>query len=309
VIGVEDDAAAVLSSHRDRMRSIDSLLPEPDPLPEAVDGDTALAVAGAAGLARRILVDPTSLAATWGAVDQRWLLAQVTGPPAMAALLARWREHLAGPPAPGSDSSAIVGWPSRDVAMTPVFLTHGLIPDLVIAVRPAGRPTDATSTTSAAINVRRANPADLDDVVALRMEEVRFGAQLSGLPQRPSTAALMRDRYAAALAADQPWVWLADRDGEAIGLVSVTVGEQAAWIAPHVAATPVAYIDCAAVAPAHRSSGVAAALIRHVHHTLDAAGVAVTLLHYGALNPLSAPFWHRSGYRPLRTRWQLSPAR
>jgi hypothetical protein len=36
---------------------------------------------------------------------------------------------------------------------------------------------------------------------------------------------------------------------------------------------------------------------------------AVTLLHYAALNPLSAPFWHRSGYRPLSTRWKLTLAR
>jgi GNAT superfamily N-acetyltransferase len=302
----DDDAAMVLSGHRARMRSIDPLLPEPGPLPATVEGETLLTVAGAIGLARRILTGPDSLAATWGAVDQRWLLAQVTGPAAMAALLARWREHLVGPPAAGGDSSAIVMWPSRDVAMTSVFVAHGLIPDLMIAVRPAGRPTAATS---ASVNVRCATPADLDDVVALRMEEIRFGAQLSGLPERPNTAALMRDRYAAALAADQPWVWLAEHDGQPIGLVSVTVGEQTAWIAPHVAAAAVAYIDCAAVAPSRRSGGVAAALIHHVHQAIDAAGIAATLLHYSPLNPLSAPFWHRSGYRPLRTRWQLSPAR
>ena len=41
---------------------------------------------------------------------------------------------------------------------------------------------------------------------------------------------------------------------------------------------------------------------------LDAAGVAVTLVHHGQLNPLSAPIWSRMGYRPLRTGWEIRPA-
>lgn len=304
---LEHDTAAVLSSHRERLRTIDPLLPEPTPLPEAADGHTPLAVPGAVGLVRRVVVDPDDLSATWGALDQWWLTAQVTGPAAMAALLVRWREHLASqhPPA-GPDSAAIVSWPSRDLTMTRVFIAHGLVPDLVIAVRPAGRPQVAAP---AAVQVRRATAADLDVVVALRLEEVRFGAQLSGPPARPATATLMRAQYAAKLATDQPWVWLAEYNGQSVGLVSVVVGQDAASFAPFVAAAPVAYVDCAVVAPTHRGGSVGAALIGYVHHVLDQAGVAATLLHYYSLNPLSAPFWHRSGYRPLRTRWQASPAR
>ena len=41
---------------------------------------------------------------------------------------------------------------------------------------------------------------------------------------------------------------------------------------------------------------------------LDAAGVAVTLLHHSQVNPLSAPFWYRMGYRPLWTSWEARPA-
>lgn len=94
-----------------------------------------------------------------------------------------------------------------------------------------------------------------------------------------------------------------------MGLISVTVGDQAAWTAPLVAAAPIAYVDCAAVSPARRGGGIAAALIHEVHRALHDAGFAATLLHYSALNPLSGPFWHRSGYRPLHTRWELGPAR
>ena len=33
-----------------------------------------------------------------------------------------------------------------------------------------------------------------------------------------------------------------------------------------------------------------------------------TLPHYAQLNPLSAPFWSRMGYRPLWTGWEVRPA-
>jgi hypothetical protein len=57
-----------------------------------------------------------------------------------------------------------------------------------------------------------------------------------------------------------------------------------------------------------RSGGVGAALVAVAHAALDPAGVDLTLLRYAVLNPLSAPFWHRCGYRPLWTWWAVSPA-
>ena len=53
---------------------------------------------------------------------------------------------------------------------------------------------------------------------------------------------------------------------------------------------------------------VAEALVRQVHAVLDARGVDTTLLHYAQLNPLSARFWSRMGYRPLWTGWEVRPA-
>ena len=34
----------------------------------------------------------------------------------------------------------------------------------------------------------------------------------------------------------------------------------------------------------------------------------LTLLHHSQVNPLSAPFWYRMGYRPLWTSWEARPA-
>jgi hypothetical protein len=36
--------------------------------------------------------------------------------------------------------------------------------------------------------------------------------------------------------------------------------------------------------------------------------VGVSVLNYAAMNPLSGPFWHRMGYRPVWTTWEVRPA-
>jgi len=53
-----------------------------------------------------------------------------------------------------------------------------------------------------------------------------------------------------------------------------------------------------------------AALVKRAHDELDARGISITLLHYAQLNPLSAPFWSRMGYRrcgPASSRARRSP--
>ena len=68
------------------------------------------------------------------------------------------------------------------------------------------------------------------------------------------------------------------------------------------------YLQTMFVRPGERGTGVGAALVRHLHAVLDARGVDAVLLHYAQLNPLSAPFWNRMGYRPLWTGWEVRPA-
>jgi GNAT superfamily N-acetyltransferase len=62
------------------------------------------------------------------------------------------------------------------------------------------------------------------------------------------------------------------------------------------------------VLPSQRGTGVGTALTAELHQEAQAAGIAVTLLHYAQVNPLSAPFWSQHGYRPLWTVWETRPA-
>ena len=127
--------------------------------------------------------------------------------------------------------------------------------------------------------------------------------------ERPDTLPALRLQAAGLLAGPSPWTWLAERDGEAVAMLAAQRPEAAGWIAPMTGLAPAAYLTLMFVRPEDRGSGVAGALVDEFHRAAGTAGVAVTLLHYAQLNPLSVPFWSRRGYRPLWTTWQATPAR
>jgi GNAT superfamily N-acetyltransferase len=148
----------------------------------------------------------------------------------------------------------------------------------------------------------------LDQVVRLGMETIRYDAHFGTVIERPETPAALRREAGQVLAAPDPWVWLAERDGAPIGLLYAERPELAGWIAPMVRAAPVAYLELMDVLPRDRGRGVAAALVSQLHRAADESGIAVMLLHYEQVNPLSGPFWNQQGYRPLWTQWEARPA-
>jgi GNAT superfamily N-acetyltransferase len=187
--------------------------------------------------------------------------------------------------------------------MTPLFLDRGLSPMRVLAVRPAGRPGPAPSDA-----VRPMTATDLDDVIGLHLEEIRWGVDLGGPPLRAEAADVARSGYTRLLHNDDPWTWVAEKNGRVVGMITVAPPRPAAWFGSLSSASSPAYVGTTVVAPAERSGGVGTALVGAAHAALDRAGVDLVLLHYNPLNPLSAPFWHRCGYRPLWTWWSVTPA-
>ena len=286
----------------------------------------------ATGTCEHWVGDAESLELSWGAARRFQLAPQIAGPDvagALDGLLSQWRDHLAAVPGTGDeDAAALVMWPSRDIDGIRTLLRRGLAPMDVIAARPTGRhpagPTDApprraeglavsaspdASPAQRGLRIRRAGPADIDAVVRLGVEVIRFDAHFGGVTERPGTAAAMRREAAGLLAGREPWTWLAERDGTAIGLLAAQRPEAASWIAPMVRPAPAAYLMLMFVLPGERASGVGGALTARLHREVAAAGVAVTLLHYEQSNPLSVPFWSQRGYRPLWTSWAARPAR
>jgi GNAT superfamily N-acetyltransferase len=200
----------------------------------------------------------------------------------------------------------VITWPSRDAGGVPALLRHGFAPLAVVAARTARPPRP---TAPADPQIRRAGPADVEAVTALGVQLVRYDAQFGGVVERPETEAGLRTECEKLLAEPEPWVWLAERDGEALGVLIAERPERATWIAPLARPAPVAYLQQGFVRSGLRGAGLGARLTEHFHAAADAAGVAVTLLHYAQVNPLSVPFWSQQGYRPLRTSWEVRPAR
>jgi GNAT superfamily N-acetyltransferase len=268
-----------------------------------------------------------SLDLSWGAARRFQLSAAVAGPDVAGGLdelLTLWRDHVAELPGTGDeDTAAVVHWPSRDVDGIATLLRRGLDPLEVLAARSAPRraPVNSTSNSTSVIPngpvlrpapaflIRRAGPGDIEAVARLGLGIVRFDSLFTAVNERPDTLAALRREAADLLAGPDPWTWLAERDGEAVGVLSAQRPEAAGWIALMVRPAPAAYLVLMFVEPAERGTGVGAALTDRFHAEADAAGVAVTLLHHAQLNPLSAPFWNRQGYRPLWTSWQARPAR
>lgn len=312
-----------------RWQEIDPLLPEPGPLPAGCG--TEFTIAGGAGgpaaaatCAHREAT-PGSLDTAWSTTRRFQLAPQIIGPDigsTLDRLLGQWRDHLAGLPDTDSpDTAAVLNWPSRDIDGVKALVRRGFAPMAVVAARttgrrpggPAGRSAPGEESGNrprpASVRIRRARPADVDAVVRLGLEVIRYDAHFSNGGVGPDTVRALRRESDDMLAGAEPWIWLAERDGQAIGLLAAQRPELAGWIAPLVRQAPVAYVMLMFVAPGERASGIGAELVARLHADIHAAGVPVTLLHYEQLNPLSAPFWSQQGYRPLWLTWQARPAR
>jgi GNAT superfamily N-acetyltransferase len=267
----------------------------------------------AAGSCSHWAAEPGSLDLIEGAAQRFRLTPYVTGSDVVAALdglLSRWRDHLATvPEAAGDDTAAAICWPSRDVAGVRALVAHGLTPLGVIAARSSSRRTAAVAGCPPGVRIRRATPADLDVVARMAMEVVRFDAHFGGVIERPEAAEALRAELAGLLGEPAPWTWLAERDGDPVGLLIAERPEAAGWIAPRTCESPAAYLLALFVMPAERAAGVGAALTWQLHRTAAAARVSVILLQYEQVNPLAVPFWGCQGYRPLWTTWEARPAR
>jgi GNAT superfamily N-acetyltransferase len=316
-----------------RWQGLDSLLPDPGDLPEGCMAP--LVASGTNGRPAALAVchhqhvSAGTLNQTWGTAGRFSLIPRLREADTAAALddlLGQWRDHLAGlTEASADDTAAMITWPSRDVSGVNTLLRHGMQALTVIAVRSAGPapagpapagpapagPAPAGPAPAAGdgnLVIREAGPADLDIVTEFEMGVIGYDGLFGAAILRPATESLVRAETQAALAARPAWAWLAERDGRPVGLLHVQPPDQSGWIAGMTRPGVTAYLQTMFVRPGQRGGGIGAALVRHVHAVLDGRGVQTTLLHYAQMNPLSAPFWNRMGYRPLWSGWEVRPA-
>jgi GNAT superfamily N-acetyltransferase len=299
-----------------RWQAVDPLLPDPSAMPAGcgepiVAGTEGRHISGL-GICVHQHVPAESLNQTWGPADRFTLVPRLTGQDISTTndeLLTRWRDHLAGIGATrGTDTSATVVWPTRDITGVRPLLRHGLQPLTVIAarVRPSGpqaRPRNAFGVT-----IRAADADDEEQVLDLELRLIRYDMHFGGPVWRPATQSLVRADIRDGLRRQVNWTWLAERNGRAVGLLVAQPPQESGWIAGMTSHAPAAYLQTMFVDSRERGTGIGSALVRTLHAQLDTQGVAVTLLHHSQVNPLSGPFWNRMGYRPLWTSWEARPA-
>ncbi|PXY24797.1 N-acetyltransferase [Prauserella sp. PE36] len=222
------------------------------------------------------------------------------GGEAMSALLGALRQRLARE-SPGPDSACTVTWPSLDTGVVPALLRHGLTPSAVLAVRERA---PVPEVRAGGVDVRAATGADAEDLAGLWLDELRYAALVGPAVERPDAARRLLAELRRTLARGEP-VWLAEAEGVPVGLAVC------AWPAPapdRIANGLWARVGTVSVAPEARGTGVGRTLMATAHRELLARGAHGTYLFYSPHNALSSVFWHRQGYRPLWTIWEVRPA-
>lgn len=296
-----------------RFAALDPLLPAAAPDPDGEVLTAALPdgrrVAGVLSRTVHPRGTPTSL---WSARDT-WELFPLLGESAgsgMDVLLKAWRRLIDRVGVPDLDSAVVVTWPSRDAEGSQALLAHGFQPLSVLAVRqPARSGPPARVWAPAGVTVRRATSADIEVAVQLALAELAYSAMVGSTIVRPDAADIKRGTLAYRIGhGDQ--VWLAERDGVAIGLAEcwLTEADPRAQRQFPVPAGRWGYVNALSVLPGARGTGIGQAMMAWVHRELHRAGAIGTYLYYNPPNPLSSVFWPRQGYRPLWTIWETRPA-
>lgn len=304
------DLERVHAAHVERVAGIDPVLRLG--LPDPSDAATVLTAGSrVAALADVTEVDPTSSAGLWVAARTHRLVLRC----AEGSTAAEVDDVLddfdalvdADPAASGADVVASVSIASRDVGLVGLLVARGFVPGTVLALNRDVR-TDVPIAPAAGAAVRPAVASDLDEVLRAHVAVQAFDARFGSVPRRRGVAAVVRPALVGAMTGHPGWQWVAEVDGRVVGVCQLEPPEEVGWVTGAVDAGRVAYLTLLHVDPGTRGGGVGQALVGTAHAHARAQGVDAVLLHHGGLNPLSAPFWARAGYRPVVTGWVRRPA-
>lgn len=301
----------------------------------------------AAGVVAVTDVGPASPGATARALREHRLRARAAGPDvtaATAALLDAWVDRArrgadpepAGPPPADDVAPALrpvpaahglaVAWPSRDTEAVAALAGRGMYPAVHLAARQHARPSDGGASPPAGVVLRDATVADVAAVVEHQLAELAYDELVGAARVRAAARGSMTPLVAAAVSREDSVVLVAVPDGgrpttpadgprhvpdEVLGVVAVEPPQRSSWVAGAVDRGPVAYVVLLHVSPRARGAALGAALVgAALARVRELSGPdTVVLLHHGVLNPLSAPFWARHGFRPVLTTWELPVTR
>lgn len=304
-------AGTLLDAQTTRFEQVDPLLPPAAPPPEG-HVLTAARPGGdrVAGVLTRSEFEPGTATTLWSALElyEMHPLLGAAGGAGMDGLLREWA-RLFERRTVGADSACLLIWPSRDAEAAQPLLAHGFTPLTNLAVRPVRAGAPVRRAPQAGVTVRLATAADTETVVALELAELEYSALVGAAVLRPDAERVKRATVVRHVEQGDP-VWLAERDGVAVGLAHCRLMDVVAdsLIATRLRPGRWGYVNCVSVTGGVRGEGVGSELMAVAHHELHRRGATGTFLYYNPPNPLASVFWARQGYRPLWTNWELRPA-
>lgn len=151
-----------------------------------------------------------------------------------------------------------------------------------------------------AVVIRRGGLDDAGTVGDLAVELHRYHANAPIFdPYLPEAVAGMRPRFAASLVDDEVVVWLAERDGRAVGML--IFGEPSGWRAM-ITPERSTHLMEAFVEGERRGMGAGRALLARALGWAREAGYARCTVSWVSANVIGAAFWLSMGFRPVAYR-------
>ena len=187
---------------------------------------------------------------------------------------------------PASDRTAVETWHAL-----------GFGRDVTTAVRDTAPPPGR----SAAVEVRRAGPGDIDVVMRMALGLFRHhGAAPVFVPYLPEMDAEEWDYQRKLLADPACAYWLAFRDGRLLGMQSLQPPPP--FLSPVFTPERSIYLLQGYTEPEARGTGVGGALLARSLGWAREDGHGECLLHFHAANATAAGFWLGNGFRPVEFR-------
>jgi ribosomal protein S18 acetylase RimI-like enzyme len=154
------------------------------------------------------------------------------------------------------------------------------------------------------LTIRRATVDDSDVVFNLDAALVRHESRSPVFMPYPTAAAEQEWRRDIRFALSDPalYYWLAELDGQPVGLMNVN--PPPLHISPLLTPEGMINIFAASVVPEQRGQGIGGALLRHAIETARHDGKQWCRLSWMTANLYSYRFWSRYGFTPVA--WRLS---
>jgi GNAT superfamily N-acetyltransferase len=153
-----------------------------------------------------------------------------------------------------------------------------------VAARPDG---------SGRISIRRAEPSDLATVVSLRLALLReYGDHPLYADLHPDVVDRAFDLYHAQLIASDERLFLAEMNGEAVGILRAVDVRGSPLMRPE----RYCYVSSVYVVPSARRCGVMRALVRAAERWCDERGLGEMRLHNASSSRVAATAWSALGF-------------